>query len=62
MIQGAWYIPMIAVKAFLIGEHIKAWAYKSPWAIKLVQKPGSGQGGSVSSIGNSELRNAFGLK
>ena len=49
-------------KSIPIGEHIKAWAYKSPWAIKLVQKPGSGQGGSVSSIGNSELRNAFGLK
>lgn len=49
-------------KSVPIGEHIKAWAYNSPWAIKLVQKPGSGQGGSVSSIGNSELRNAFGLK
>ena len=49
-------------KSIPIGEHIKAWAYKSPWAIKAVQNPGSGQGGSVSSIGNSELRNAFGLK
>lgn len=45
-----------------IGEHIKEWASKSSWAIKSVQKPGSGQGGSVSFIGNSELRNAFGLK
>lgn len=45
-----------------ISEHIKEWASKSPWAIKATGKPGSGQGGTVSSIGNSELRDAFGLK
>ena len=49
-------------KSVPIGEHIKAWADKSPGAIKATGNPGSGQGGSVSSIGNSELRNAFGLK
>lgn len=49
-------------KSIPIGEHIKAWADKSQWAIKAIGKPGSGQGGSVSFIGNSELRNAFGLK
>lgn len=49
-------------KSIPIGEHIKAWADKSQWAIKAIGNPGSGQGGSVSFIGNSELRNAFGLK
>lgn len=45
-----------------IGEHIKEWASKSSWAIKSVQKPGSGYGGNSSHVGNTELRDAFGLK
>ena len=49
-------------KSIPIGEHIKAWVDKSPWAIKSVQNPGSGYGGNNSHIGNTELRDAFGLK
>ena len=49
-----------------IGEHIKEWASKSTWAIKDNQKAGSGFGSGLScgsqSIGNDELRDAFGLK
>lgn len=49
-----------------IGEHIKEWASKSTWAIKDNQKAGSGFGNGLScssqSMGNDELRNAFGLK
>ena len=49
-----------------IGEHIKEWASKSTWAIKDNQKAGSGFGSGLScssqSMGNDELRNAFGLK
>ena len=45
-----------------IGEHIKDWASKSLWAIKSVQNPGSGSGVNHSHVGNTELRDAFGLK
>lgn len=48
-----------------IDEYIKEWASKSTWAIKDNQKAGSGSGNgsscSYQSMGNDELRNAFGL-